>query len=67
MTTQFTLIKKLLGNKLTQHILDPSQDSHSCQLTTMGTHWCSEEGDHTGLTTAKARDALTYDKKILRR
>ena len=47
--------------------LDSSQDSHSCQLTTMGAHWCHVEGAHTRLTTAMPRDTLTYYKNILRR
>ena len=53
-----------VDNKLTQHILDPSQDSHSCQLTTMGVHWCHTEGAHIGLTTATPRDTLNYNKHI---
>ena len=57
--------KNPIDNKLTQHILDPSQDSHSCQLATMGAHQCYAKGAHTGLTTAMPRDTLTYNKNIL--
>ena len=56
-----------IDNKLTQHILDPSWDSHSCQLTTMSAHWCDMEGAHIGLTTAMLSDSLNYNKHILRR
>ena len=58
-----------IDKKLTQHVLDPSQDSHSCQLTTMGAHQCHMEGAHIGLTTAMPRDTLTtisiFKKKSL--
>ena len=59
--------KTPIDNKLTQHILDPLQDSHSCQLTTMGAHQCHMDGAHIQLTTAMPRDTLKYNKHILRR
>ena len=51
-----------IDNKLTQHVLDPSEDSHSYQLTTMGARWCHAEGVSIGLTTAMPRDTLNYNK-----
>ena len=38
--------KNPIDNKLTQHALDPLQDSNSCQLTTMGANQCNAEGAH---------------------